>query len=438
MILLDTSITIISSIIVFLLVVLFLVGILLYVKTKLSPSGKITIKINGEKEIIVDGGNTLLSTLSSNGIFLPSACGGGGTCIQCTCQVNEGGGGILPTESPHFSRKEISENYRLSCQVKVREDMDIHIPEEVFGVKKWEATVVSNYNVATYIKEFIVEVPEDMPYEAGGYIQIEIPDCEVPFSEMDITAHPEDHPGEPNKFDKDWAEGNFSMRHLVMKNDEEVVRAYSMASYPAEGRKIMLNVRVAAPPYDGAKNTWSDINPGVASSYIFGRKPGDKVTISGPYGEFFINHSDAEMLYIGGGAGMAPMRSHLYELFRTLKTGRKVSYWYGGRSRAELFYIEHFRSLEREFSNFKFYLVLSDAKESDNWIEKKDIDDPNGDGFVGFVHNVVIDQYLVNHENPEDIELYFCGPPMMNQSVIKLAEDWGIPDENVRFDDFGG
>ena len=438
MILLDTSITIVSSIVVFLLVVLFLVGILLYVKTKLSPSGKITIKINGEKEIIVDGGSTLLSTLSSNGIFLPSACGGGGTCIQCTCQVNEGGGGILPTESPHFSRKEISENYRLSCQVKVREDMDIHIPEEIFGVKKWEATVVSNYNVATYIKEFIVEVPEDMPYEAGGYIQIEIPDCEVPFDEMDITAHPEDHPGEPNKFDKDWAEGNFAMRNLVMKNDEDVVRAYSMASYPAEGRKIMLNVRVASPPPNSDRNGWSDINPGVASSYIFGCKPGDKVTISGPYGEFFINHSDAEMLYIGGGAGMAPMRSHLYELFRTLKTGRKVSYWYGGRSRAELFYIEHFRSLEREFSNFKFYLVLSDAQENDNWTEKKDINDPNGDGFVGFVHNAVIDQYLVDHENPEDIELYFCGPPMMNQSVIKLAEDWGIPDENVRFDDFGG
>ena len=438
MILLDTSITIISSIVVFLLVVLFLVGILLYIKAKLSPAGKLKIKINGEKEIEVEGGGTLLSTLSSNGIFLPSACGGGGTCVQCTCQVHSGGGEILPTESPHFSRKEISENYRLSCQVKVREDMDIHIPEEVFGIKQWEATVVSNYNVATYIKEFIVEVPEDIPYEAGGYIQIEIPNCEVPFSEMDITAHPEDHPGEPNKFDKDWGEGNFAMRHLVMKNDEEIVRAYSMASYPSEGRKIMLNVRVAAPPYDGAKNTWSDINPGIASSYIFGRKPGDKVTISGPYGEFFINHSDAEMLYIGGGAGMAPMRSHLYELFKTLKTGRKVSYWYGGRSRAELFYIEHFRSLEREFSNFKFYLVLSDAQENDNWIEKKDINDPNGDGFVGFVHNAVIDQYLVNHENPEDIELYFCGPPMMNQSVIKLAEDWGIPDENVRFDDFGG
>jgi len=437
MIIISTT-TIISSIVVFLLVMLPLVSILLFVKAKLSPAGKITIKINGEKEIEVDGGGTLLSALSNEGIFLPSACGGGGTCIQCTCQVNSGGGGILPTEEPHFSRKEVADNYRLSCQVKVREDMEIHIPEEVFGVKKWEATVVSNYNVATYIKEFIVEVPEDMPYEAGGYIQIEIPNCEIPFSEMDITAHPEDHAGEPNKFDKDWAEGAFAMRHLVMKNDEEVVRAYSMASYPAEGRKIMLNVRVAAPPWDRDKNAWADINPGVASSYIFGRKAGDKVTISGPYGEFFINHSDAEMLYIGGGAGMAPMRSHLYELFKTLKTGRKVSYWYGGRSKAELFYIEHFRSLEREYPNFKFYLVLSDAQEGDNWKEMKDMNDTEGDGFVGFVHQVVIDQYLTKHEAPEDIELYFCGPPLMNQAVLKMADDWGIPDENVRFDDFGG
>ena len=437
MILLSTT-TILSSIIVFLLVILTLVGLLLFVKTKLSPSGKITIRINGEKEIVVDGGNTLLTTLGNEGIFLPSACGGGGTCVQCTCQVSSGGGSILPTEEPHFTRKEIANDYRLSCQVKVREDMEIDIPEEVFGVKKWEATVVSNYNVATYIKEFIVEVPEDMPYEAGGYIQIEIPNCEVPFAEMDITAHPEDHPGEPNKFDKDWAEGNFAMRNLVMKNDEDVVRAYSMASYPAEGRKIMLNVRVAAPPWDRDKNTWADINPGVASSYIFGRKPGDKVTISGPYGEFFINNSEAEMLYIGGGAGMAPMRSHLYELFKTLKTGRKVSYWYGGRSKAELFYIEHFRSLEREFSNFKFYLVLSDAQEGDNWKPMQDMNDTEGDGFVGFVHQVVIDQYLTKHEAPEDIELYFCGPPMMNQAVLKMADDWGIPDENVRFDDFGG
>ena len=402
------------------------------------PAGKVKITINGQKEIEVDGGSSLLTTLSNEGIFLPSACGGGGTCVQCTCQVTSGGGSILPTEEPHFSRKEIEQDFRLGCQVKVKEDMEIIIPEEVFGVKKWEATVVSNYNVATYIKEFIVEVPEDMPYEAGGYIQIEIPNCEVPFADMDITAHPEDHPGEPNKFESDWKDGNFAMRHLVMKNEEEVVRAYSMASYPAEGRKIMLNVRVAAPPWDRAKNSWADLNPGVASSYIFGRKPGDKVTISGPYGEFFINNSEAEMLYIGGGAGMAPMRSHLYQLFKTLKTGRKVSYWYGGRSKAELFYIEHFRSLEREFKNFKFHLVLSDAQESDNWVAKKDLNDTEGDGFVGFVHQVVIDQYLTKHEAPEDIELYFCGPPLMNQAVLKMADDWGIPDENVRFDDFGG
>ncbi len=348
----------------FLLVVMLLVAMLLFVKAKLSPSGKITIDINdGEKVIEVDGGATLLSTLSNNGIFLPSACGGGGTCVQCVCHVNEGGGNILPTEEPHFSRKEIAANMRLGCQVKVKENMKIHVEEEILGIKEWEAKVVSNYNVATYIKEFIVEIPEDMDYKAGGYIQIKIPKCEIKFSDMDVTAHPTDHPGEPQKFEKDWAEGNFALRELVMKNDEEVVRAYSMASYPAEGRKIMLNVRVAAPPWDRARNAWMNVNPGVASSYIFGLKEGDTAIISGPYGEFFINESDAEMLYVGGGAGMAPMRSHLYELFRTLKTGRKVSYWYGGRSRAELFYIHYFRDLEKDFPNFKFHLVLSDALE---------------------------------------------------------------------------
>jgi Na+-transporting NADH:ubiquinone oxidoreductase subunit F len=433
-----STLKVISSISVFLLLILTLITVILFVKTKLSPSGKIKIMINGEKEIEVDGGSTLLTTLSNEGIFLPSACGGGGTCVQCTCQVNSGGGGILPTEEPHFSRKKIANNWRLGCQVKVKEDMDITIPEEVFGVKEWEATVVSNYNVATYIKEFIVEIPKDMEYLAGGYIQIKIPEGEVKFSEMEIAAHPQDHPGEPNKFEKDWSEGPYAMRNLVMRNDEEIVRAYSMASYPAEGKRIMLNVRVAAPPWDRAKNTWADINPGIASSYIFGLKEGQKVTISGPYGEFFINDSDAEMLYIGGGAGMAPMRSHLYELFRTIKTGRKVTFFYGGRSRAELFYIHYFRDLEKDYPNFKFHLVLSDAIAEDNWVEKKDLDDPNGDGFSGFVHQVVIDKFLHNHEAPEDLELYFCGPPLMNQAVIKMADDWGIPDENVRFDDFGG
>lgn len=423
------------TLVVFTVMILLLVSLLLFVKAKLSPAGKIKITINGEKTIEVDGGGTLLSTLGNEGIFLPSACGGGGTCIQCTCHVKSGGGEILPTETPHFSRKEIASGIRLGCQVKVKEDMEIEVEEEVLGIKEWEATVVSNYNVATFIKEFIVEIPEDMDYKAGGYIQIKIPKCVVNYSEMDITAHPQDHPGEPDKFKPDWEK--FGLFPLVMKNDEEVVRAYSMASYPAEGRKIMLNVRVATPPFDRAKGGWMNVNPGVASSYIFNLKEGDKAVISGPYGEFFINHSDAEMLYIGGGAGMAPMRSHLYELFKTIKTGRKVSYWYGGRSKAELFYLHYFRDLEKEFPNFSFHLVLSEPLESDNWKVKKDMDD-EGDGFVGFVHNAVIDQYLSKHEAPEDIEFYFCGPPLMNQAVIKMCDDWGVPPENVRFDDFGG
>ena len=429
---------IITPIIFLLAIVLTLTAILLLAKTFLVSTGKVKITINGDKIIEVDGGSTLLTTLGNEGIFLPSACGGGGTCVQCTCQVLTGGGSILPTEEPHFSRKQIADNFRLGCQVKVKEDMEIEVEEEIMGIKEWEATVVSNYNVATYIKEFIVEIPEDMDYKAGGYIQIKIPEGETKFSEMDIKAHPTDHPGEPDKFEKDWENGKFALRNLTMKNDEEVVRAYSMASYPAEGRNIMLNVRVAAPPWDRAKDSWADVNPGVASSYIFNQKPGDKVIISGPYGEFFINDSEAEMLYIGGGAGMAPMRSHLYELFKTLKTGRKVSYWYGGRSRAELFYIHYFRDLEKEFPNFKFYMVLSDALPEDNWVDKKDINDPKGDGFTGFVHNAVIDQYLSNHEAPEDIEYYFCGPPMMNQAVLKMCDDWGVPPEQVRFDDFGG
>tara|TARA_R110002012_G_scaffold321969_1_gene552878 strand:+ start:14207 stop:15520 length:1314 start_codon:yes stop_codon:yes gene_type:complete len=432
----ETFGTVLTTVIAFLVITLVLVSLLLFVKQKLSPSGPVKILINGEREIEVASGGTLLSTLGSNKIFLPSACGGGGTCIQCECHVLSGGGEALPTETPHFSRKELAHGARLSCQVKVKQDMEITIPEEVFGIKKWEATVVSNYNVATFIKEFVVEIPEDMGYKAGGYIQIEIPECEVKYSEMDVTAHPEDHPGEPDKFKADWEK--FGLWPLVMKNNELVERAYSMASYPAEGRKIMLNVRVATPPFDRAKNGWMDVNPGIASSYIFNQKIGDKVTISGPYGEFFINDSDAEMLYVGGGAGMAPMRSHLYELFRTLKTGRKVTYWYGGRSKAELFYIHYFRALEKDFPNFKFYLALSEPMESDNWKVKKDINDEAGDGFVGFIHNCVIDNYLNHHEAPEDIELYFCGPPLMNQAVQKMGEDFGIPDENIRFDDFGG
>ncbi len=426
----------ITTILVFFIFLNLLIIIILFAKSKLTKSGPVKILINNEKEITVNAGSTLLSTLSENKIFLPSACGGGGTCSMCKCQIESGGGELLPTEKPYFTRKEQQQNYRLGCQVKVKEDMNVKIPDEIFGIKKWECKVVSNYNVATYIKEFIIEVPEDMDYKAGGYIQIEIPDCTISFSEMDIKAHPEDHPGEPDKFEKDWSEGKYAIRDLVMKNNDEVIRAYSMASYPAEGRKIMLNVRVAAPPWNNSKDKWMNVNPGVASSYIFNCKKGDTVTVSGPYGEFFINNSEAEMLYIGGGAGMAPMRSHLYELFKTLKTGRKVSFWYGGRSKRELFYLEHFRSLERDFSNFKFYVVLSEPKKEDNWQVMQDVND-KGDGFLGFVHNAVIDHYLNKHDSPEEIELYFCGPPLMNQAVLKMADDWGIPDENVRFDDFG-
>ncbi|MDX1544012.1 MAG: NADH:ubiquinone reductase (Na(+)-transporting) subunit F [Christiangramia sp.] len=425
---------IIASVVVFLILILLLVSILLGAKAKLAPSGPVTINVNNEKDIEVGSGGTLLSTLGDNKLFLPSACGGGGTCIQCKCIVQEGGGAILPTEEPHFTRKEIADGWRLGCQVKVKQDMKIQIPEEVFGIKKWDATVVRNYNVASFIKEFVVEIPEDMDYKAGGYIQIEVPKCEVKFEDMDITAHPEEH-DTPDKFQAEW--DKFKLWPLVMKNPETVERAYSMASYPAEGREIMLNVRIATPPWDRAKDTWMSVNPGIASSYIFSLKKGDKVTISGPYGEFFINESDAEMLYVGGGAGMAPMRSHLYHLFRTLKTDRKVTYWYGGRSKRELFYTEHFRALERDFPNFKFYLALSEPMEEDNWKVKSSLDD-EGDGFVGFIHQVVIDNYLSHHEEPEEIELYFCGPPLMNKAVQKMGEDFGIPPENIRFDDFGG
>ena len=403
---------------VFLLLLFLLVTVLLFAKSKLLPSGAMKISVNGEKELEVAAGGTLLGTLGDNGIFLPSACGGGGTCVQCRCQVLEGGGEMLPTEAPHFSRKEAAEGWRLGCQVKVKNDMTVQVPEEVFGIKKWEAEVVSNYSVASFIKEFIVEIPEDMDYKAGGYIQIEIPTCTINFKDIDITAHPVEHPGEPEKFKTEW--DNFNLWPLTMTNDEVVERAYSMASYPAEGRKIMLNVRIATPPWDRAKNGWMDVNPGVASSYIFSRNAGDKVVVSGPYGEFFIKETDSEMLYIGGGAGMAPMRSHLYHLFRTLKTGRKVTYWYGGRSKRELFYTEHFRALERDFPNFKFYLVLSEPNEEDNWKVKEGIDG-EGDGFVGFVHQSVIDNYLVDHDAPEDIEFYFCGPPMMNNAVVKTV-----------------
>ena len=385
---------IIISIIVFSIIIFLLLSMLLVVKAKLLHSGPVTLLVNGKNEVEVSSGGTLLSTLGNNKIFLPSACGGGGTCVQCKCVVKKGGGEILSTESPYFSRKEIAEGWRLGCQVKVKENMVIEIPEEVFGIKKWEATVVRNWNVASFIKELVVEIPEDMGYKAGGYIQIEIPECEVYYKEMDISAHPDEHPDDPEKFKLEW--DKFNLWDLKMKNSESVERAYSMASYPAEGKEIMLNVRIATPPWDRSVNGWMDVNPGIASSYMFSKKPGDKVTISGPYGEFFINHSEAEMLYVGGGAGMAPMRSHLYYLFRTLKSGRKVNFWYGGRSKRELFYIEHFKALEKDFPNFKFYMALSEPNKEDNW-KIKDGLDGEGDGFVGFVHQALIDNYLIHH-----------------------------------------
>ena len=424
-----------TSIAVFLTIIFLLVGMLLGVKARLLPSGPVKLLINGEKDVEVSSGGTLLSTLGDNKIFLPSACGGGGTCIQCKCIIKEGGGEILPTEVPHFSRKEIADGWRLGCQVKVKDDMVIEVPEEVFGIKKYEAKVLRNWNVASFIKEFVIEIPEEMKYEAGGYIQIEIPKCEVDYKNIDISAHPDEHPNDIEKFKLEW--DKFKLWDLKMKNSDSVERAYSMASFPAEGKEIMLNVRIATPPYDSKKGGWADVNPGIASSYIFSKKPGDTVTISGPYGEFFINHSDAEMLYVGGGAGMAPMRSHLYHLFRTLKTGRKVTFWYGGRSKRELFYLDHFKSLEKDFKNFKFYVALSEPLEEDNWKVRESLDG-EGDGFIGFVHQVAIDNYLNFHESPEDIEVYFCGPPLMNQAVEKMAEDFGVPPENVRFDDFGG
>jgi Na+-transporting NADH:ubiquinone oxidoreductase subunit F len=427
------------TVVAFLIVLMSLAAGLLFAKSKLVSDGDVSIIINGQddKPTITKPGSNLLTVLSEQNVFLPSACGGGGTCAMCKCQVIEGGGDVLPTEMNHLTRKEAKENWRLACQVKVRNDMKIKVPDEIFGIKKWECEVVSNYNVASFIKEFVVKLPEGehLEFEAGGYIQVDVPPCEVDFKTIDITAHPEHHET-PDKFQSEW--DNFKLWDLKMKNDEPIFRAYSMANHPAEGNIIMLTIRIATPPWDRAKNTWMDVNPGICSSYVFSRKPGDKVTISGPYGEFFIKETEREMLYIGGGAGMAPMRSHLFHLFHTLKTGRKVTYFYGARTRREIFYMEDFKKIEREFPNFKFYVALDNPLPEDNWTLKKDVNDTEGDGFKGFVHNVVINEFLSKHPAPEDIELYFCGPPMMNQSVIKMADDWGIPDDQVSFDDFGG
>ncbi len=427
------------AIFVFVAIILALSFMLIAARKRLVPQGDVKIIVNGdtEKPLIVKPGATLLTVLSNQNVFLPSACGGGGTCAMCECHVDAGGGDVLPTEMNHLSRKEAAENKRLACQVKVRGDMEIRIPEEIFGIKKWECEVVSNYNVASFIKEFVVKLPEGetLDFQAGGYIQVDVPAIEVDYKNMDITAHPR-LGKKPDEFQSEW--DKFNLWELKMKNDEPIFRAYSMANHPAEGNIIMLNIRIATPPWDRDKNGWMDVNPGICSSYVFDRKPGDKAVISGPYGEFFIKPTKKEMVYIGGGAGMAPLRSHLFHLFHTMKTkDRKVSYWYGGRTKRELFYIDDFRQIEEEFPNFKFYVALDNPLEEDNWQVKENMD-ADGDGFRGYIMNVLYEQYLKNHPEPEEVEYYFCGPPAMNASVIKTLDELGVPEENIAFDDFGG
>lgn len=422
---------ILLSILVFSSVILLLSFMLIYARKQLVPQGEVKIIVNGDTEnpLMVQPGGTLLGALSEKSVFLPSACGGGGTCAMCECHVLEGGGDVLPTEMNHLTRREAAEHKRLACQVKVRQDMKIEIPEEIFGIKKWECEVVSNDNVATFIKEFVVRLPEGetLDFQSGGYVQIDVPKITVDFK--DIQVQDEYHP--------DW--DKFGLWSLKMVNDEEQFRAYSMANHPAEGDIVMLNIRIATPPWDRQKNAWMPVNPGVCSSYVFGSVPGDKVTISGPYGEFFIKPTKKEMVYIGGGAGMAPLRSHLFHLFHTLKTkDRKVSYWYGGRSTRELFYTDHFRAIEKEFPNFSYNIALSDPTEEDNWQLKKSLEDKEADGYKGFIHQVLYDNYLKDHPEPEEIEYYFCGPPLMNAAVIKMLDELGVPDENIAFDDFGG
>ncbi|MBO7459774.1 MAG: NADH:ubiquinone reductase (Na(+)-transporting) subunit F, partial [Bacteroidales bacterium] len=387
---------ILTSVIVFLIAVLIPVAILIIVKKRLTPKGNVKISINDERELEVKPGNSLLQTLAEEQIFLPSACGGKGNCGMCKCQVLEGGGSILPTEKGFFSYKEQLDHWRLGCQVKVREDLEIHINPQIFGIKKYECTVVSNRNVATFIKEFVVKLPEGehLDFLSGGYIQIDVPKCDVKYSNIEVDE----------EYRKDWEK--FHMFDLVMRNPEPQFRAYSMANHPAENNIIMLNVRIATPPFDKKNGGFMKVNPGVCSSYIYSLKPGDKVTISGPYGEFHIKDTQKEIVFIGGGAGMAPMRSHILDLFLTKQTQRKASFWYGGRSLRELFYIDDFKKIEAENPNFKFNIALSSPLPEDNW-----------NGYVGNIHEVLFENYLKNHPEPEEIEYYLCGPPMMTQAV---------------------
>ncbi len=409
--------TTLAAIIIFLAIIWMLVALLLYVRKRLVPEGKVKITINGEKEIEHERGCTLLQALSDEQVFVPSACGGGGSCGTCKGKVLSGGGEILPTELAHISRKMAADHYRLFCQVKVRENMAIEIPKEFFGIKKWTCKVVSNHNVATFIKELVLQLPEgeSMDFRSGGYVQIDIPRCVVKYADIEVD--------EP--FRRDWE--MMGLFDLKMRNPAGTIRAYSMANHPAENHIVMLNVRVAIPPINRKTRRMEKVNPGVSSSYIFSLKPGDEVTVSGPYGDFFVQDSDREMMFIGGGAGMAPMRSHIFDQFKNKHTQRKTTFWYGGRSRKELFYKEEFEQLAAEHDNFEFHIALSDAQPSDNWT-----------GYTGFIHEVIYENYLKNHPNPEDIEYYICGPPMMLQAVLKMLDSLGVTSEMIHYDDFGG
>jgi len=405
---------IILGVIMFTAMVLALVAVILSARAKLVSSGEVTIEINGdpEKTIKAAAGDKLLQTLANNGVFLSSACGGGGTCAQCKCIVEEGGGSMLPTEESHFTKRDAREGWRLSCQVPVKQDMKVEVEDEVFGVKKWECTVESNPNVATFIKELTLRLPEgeNVDFRAGGYVQLECPPYEINFSDFDIQP----------EYRGDWE--HFKFFDLKTVNKETTIRAYSMANYPEEKGVVKFNIRIATPP-PGTQG----INPGIMSTYVFNMKPGDKVTVYGPFGEFFAKDTDAEMVFIGGGAGMAPMRSHIFDQLKRLKSSRKISFWYGARSLKELFYQDEYDALAAEFPNFQWHVAMSDPQPEDNW-----------EGLTGFIHNVLLENYLKDHPAPEDCEFYMCGPPIMNQSVINMLLDLGVEPENIMLDDFGG
>ena len=407
--------TTLSGIIVFTGVILLLVLLLNFAQSKLLPQGDVTLHINDdpENDIIATPGSTLLTALATKNVFLPSACGGGGTCAMCKCQILEGGGEILPTETGYINRADAKNHWRLACQVKVKEDLTLQIPEEIFNIRKWECTVISNNNVATFIKELVLDLPkgETLNFKAGGYIQIDIPEyTNLLFKNFDVE----------NEYRPDW--DKYKIWDLVANNDESIFRAFSMANHPAEGNRMMLNVRIATPP----PKLWNDVPPGLASSYIFNLKKGDKVTISGPFGEFFIKETEREMVYIGGGAGMAPMRSHLFHLFQSLKTGRKVSFWYGARSLREMFYDEEFKDIQKRFLNFNYNVALSEPLPEDNW-----------QGPTGFIHQVLHDNYLKDHEDPTEVEFYMCGPPPMIAACENMLYDLGVEEEMIVYDSFG-